>query len=178
MSMNLLSGFQLEQPHVLVGWGISEHQLLNIFTGMELRRVTDGYFVTHCESLGGLSHMLGFHFTPRVDGALLEFELFGTEYPDLETSYRVFQHHLEMTFGPATTTSAGTEGLIRMCGCFLEQEWCTACRNISDQPNTSGSREATTIPEGSGWWATTHYAVPPPLGSAFAAMEAQAQPNP
>jgi hypothetical protein len=108
--MDLLSGFQLEQPHVLVRWGISEDQLQIIFTGMELRRVTDGYFVIRCQSLGSLSHMLGFHFTPRINGTLLEFELFSTNYPDLQASYQAFQQHLEMAFGPATATSAGTEG--------------------------------------------------------------------
>jgi hypothetical protein len=108
--VDLVCGFQLEQPQVLVRWGISEDQLQIIFTGMNLRRVTNGYFVTPCKSLGGLSHMLGFHFTPRIDGTLVEFEFFGTEHPDLKTSYQAFQHHLETTFGPPTVTSGGTEG--------------------------------------------------------------------
>ena len=66
--MDLANGFQLEDPHLLVPWGLSEEQLQDLFKGLELRRVTDGYFVTRCTSLGGLSHKLGFHFTPRIDG--------------------------------------------------------------------------------------------------------------
>jgi hypothetical protein len=62
--MDLASGFQLERPHLLVRWGQSEEQLRDLFKGLELRRVTDGYFVARCTSLGGLSHDLGFHFTP------------------------------------------------------------------------------------------------------------------
>lgn len=108
--MDITSGFQLEQPQVLVCWGISENQLQELFRGQQLRRVTDGYFVTSCTSLCGLSHKVGFHFAPGISGSLAEFELFenGFEYP--EASYREFQNHLETSFGPPTDTSPGSEG--------------------------------------------------------------------
>jgi hypothetical protein len=108
--MELASGFQLERPHLLVPWGLSEERLRDLFKGLELRRVTDGYFVTRCTSLGGLSHDLGFHFTPRISGTLTEFELFQSSYASNDTSYREFQIHLETAFGIPTVTSPGTEG--------------------------------------------------------------------
>jgi hypothetical protein len=40
--VDIASGFQLEQPHVFVPWGISEEQLQNLFKGMELRPITGG----------------------------------------------------------------------------------------------------------------------------------------
>jgi hypothetical protein len=103
---DIVSGFQLEQPQVLVRWSISEKQLQDLFRIGQLRRVTNGYYVTRCTSLGGLLHDLGFHFTPSVNGTLAEFELFGNE-----VSYEEFQSHLEGTFGPPTDTSPGTEGV-------------------------------------------------------------------
>jgi hypothetical protein len=108
--MDIVSGFQLEQPQVLVRWGISEAQLQELFKNLQLRRVTNGYYVTRCTSLGGLSHDLGFHFTPSVNGTLTEFELFQTAHGGIEISYPEFQNHLEGTFGPPTATSPGTEG--------------------------------------------------------------------
>ncbi len=108
--MDVVSGFQLEQPQVLVPWSISEKELQDLFLGRELRRVTDGYFVTRCTSLCGLLHSVGFHFAPRINGTLVEFELFGNGQAYPEASYREFQIHLETTFGPPTLTSPGTEG--------------------------------------------------------------------
>lgn len=108
--MDLVRGFQLELPQLLVPWDISERQLQDLFTGMDLRRVTDGYFVGSCKTLGGLSHKLGFHFAPRTNGTLAEFEFFDNGHPDLKSSYQAFQPHLEITFGTPTLTSAGTEG--------------------------------------------------------------------
>ncbi len=81
--MNITSGYQLEQPQVLVPWGISEEQLQELFRGSELRRVKDGYFITSCTSLCGLSHNLGFRFSSR-DGALYAFDLSGNGGGSLE----------------------------------------------------------------------------------------------
>jgi len=107
--MDLSKGFQIEEPCVFVPWDTSESKFLAGFEGLQLRRVTYGYFTTHCVSLGGLSHFLGFHFWPRGDGRLLEFEFFRA-FPDLDGSYKAFQRHLEATFGQPTITTPGLEG--------------------------------------------------------------------
>jgi hypothetical protein len=105
--MNITSGYQLEQPQVLVCWGISEEQLQELFQGSELHG-TKGFFFIRCTSLCGLSHNLNFRFSPR-DGALYAFELSGNGGGSLEASYRKFQNHLEITFGPPTETAPGEE---------------------------------------------------------------------
>jgi hypothetical protein len=95
---NPREGFRIESPDAFVPWGISEGDLLAMF-GDRLKRVTDGYFVMECTSLTGLRHMLGFHFRPRINGKLTEFEFFRRSYPSLTGSFEEFQHHLELTFG-------------------------------------------------------------------------------
>jgi hypothetical protein len=111
--MNLSKGFQIEQPHVFVPWDTSETQFPDGFKGLHLRLVTHGYFTTHCTSLSGLPHELGFRFYPQ---GLAELEFFCSSCPDLPTSYDVFQRHLEETFGPPTLTSPGSGG-------FLSHTW-------------------------------------------------------
>ena len=108
--MDISKGFQIEEPNVFVRWDTPERQFQQRFAGMQVRRVTDGYFTSHCISLGGLSHELGFHFNPRNNGKLAEFEFFRSSYPDLAASYQEFQRHLEHTFGPSTLTVPGSEG--------------------------------------------------------------------
>jgi hypothetical protein len=107
--MDLSKGFQIEDPNVFVPWDTLESQFHNGFDGLHLRLVTDGYFTTHCTSLEGLSHELGFRFYPWNKGGLVEFEFF-LDSLDLAASYREFQHHLEATFGQPTITERGSEG--------------------------------------------------------------------
>jgi hypothetical protein len=108
--MDISKGFQIEQPELFIPWKVSETELQKIFGGQLLRHVTHGYFTTHCISLGGLSHELGFHFHPRGGGVLIELEFFRTSYADQAGSYQEFQQHLEKTFGQPVTTTSGTEG--------------------------------------------------------------------
>jgi len=110
--MDLSRGFQIEEPHVFVPWDTPEIQFLDGFEGLHLRLVTHGYFTTHCTSLEGLSHELGFHFRPRKNGRLVEFEFFRSSYSDLAASYQEFQRHLEATFGQPTITVPGSEGYL------------------------------------------------------------------
>jgi hypothetical protein len=109
-SPDLSRGLQLEQPNIFIPWEISEDDLRRLFQGQPLKLVTNGYFTTHCISLRGVSHELGFHFRGRDGGALLEFEFFRGSYMDLAASFQEFQQHLEETFGPPTHTESGTEG--------------------------------------------------------------------
>jgi len=108
--MNISEGFQIEQPELLIPWKLPEADLQKIFCGQSLRHVTHGYFTTHCISLGGLSHELGFHFHPRGGGVLVELEFFRTSYADQAGSYQEFQQHLEQTFGQPSTSKPGSEG--------------------------------------------------------------------
>ena len=107
--MDLSKGFQIEEPNVFVPWDTPLSQFQNGFHGLHLRLVTHGYFTTHCISLKGLSLELGFHFYPRNNGTLVEFEFFLSSL-DLAASYQRFQHHLESTFGKPTITVPGSEG--------------------------------------------------------------------
>jgi hypothetical protein len=108
--MDISSGFQIEQPNIFIPWGISEAELVKLLRESNLRRVTDGYFVIQCSSLGGLSHELGFHFDARVGGHLVELEFFESSYSYGQSSFEAFQKHLEATFGQPTSTMPGTEG--------------------------------------------------------------------
>ena len=108
--MDLSKGFQIEQPSVFVPWDTPESQFQSGFEQLRLRLVTHGYFTTHCTSLDGLSHELGFHFYPKNNGRLVEFEFFRSSSLALAASYQEFQHHLEATFGPSTITVPGSEG--------------------------------------------------------------------
>lgn len=104
--MGLDAGFQIEEPPVFVPWGVSESELRGLLPNGH--RVTDGYYVVECSSLGSLRHQLGFHFEPRVGGRLVELEFFRQEYPDLQQSYDDFQARLEATFGPPSETAPGS----------------------------------------------------------------------
>ncbi|HWB61702.1 MAG TPA: hypothetical protein VG733_19625 [Chthoniobacteraceae bacterium] len=108
--MEISKGFQIEQPELFIPWKVSEPELQRIFDGHLLCHVTHGYFTTHCVSLCGLSHELGFHFDPRRGGVLIELEFFRTSYVDLAGSYQDFQQHLETAFGQPMVTTPGPEG--------------------------------------------------------------------
>ena len=107
--MDISKGFQIEQPNLFIPWKISETELKKIFDGQLLRHITQGYFTTSCTSLNGLSHELGFHFHPRGEGVLIEFEFFRKSYLDQATSFQEFQRHLELAFGQPTTTTPSIE---------------------------------------------------------------------
>ncbi len=106
--MDLERGFQVEDPSVFVPWGIGEDEVRRLIPSAH--QVTDGYLVTEVVSLTGLRHMLGFHFDPRLNGRLVEFEFFRRSYPHQAASVHAFQRHLEATFGPPHETEAGDEG--------------------------------------------------------------------
>ncbi len=110
--MNLSEGFQIEEPDVFVSWDTSEMQFEDGFEGLHLRLVKRGYFTTHCISLRGLSHELGFHFSLAENSRLVELEFYSDSYSNLDESYQGFQRHLEATFGQPTTTVPGSEGYL------------------------------------------------------------------
>lgn len=95
-------------PDVFVPWGIGEAELQTLLPSA--RKVTRGYFTLDCVSLGGLRHMIGFHFDPRRAGRLVELEFFRASYPDQHASFANFQRHLESTFGHAERSGPGDSG--------------------------------------------------------------------
>jgi hypothetical protein len=106
--MDLSRGFQIEEPNVFVPWDTTEAQFQQTFGRLHLRQQNHGYYDTHCTALSGLSLELGFLFNWK--GQLVELQFLCRSRPDLDTSYEVFQRHLEETFGPPTLTSPGDEG--------------------------------------------------------------------
>lgn len=115
---DLSGGFQLEDPHLFVPWGITTDGLVTLVErdhSKRLKRVTDDYYTLPCTILRGLRVNLGFHFRGgktllglRLQPSrLLELEVFRDAYPDLQVSYRDFQDHLEQLFGKPTTVKAG-----------------------------------------------------------------------
>jgi hypothetical protein len=97
-------GFQIDDPHVFIKWGLTEDELIGAIGSKSLKCVTSGYYTTACTSLSGLKHKLGFHFLPRSGGRLTYFEFFREQYDDLKASFDDFQAHLEATFGLPSAT--------------------------------------------------------------------------
>lgn len=103
-------GFPIDDPPLVVPWGLTAHQLNELLRPHGLRQVTRGYHVLSCKSLGGLAHELGFHFDPSAGRHRYWLEFFRPSYPDLRQSYEEFQRHLESTFGQPTHTQSGDQG--------------------------------------------------------------------
>ena len=116
LNMNVRDGFKIDRPDTFAPWGITETALMSLLGGYGLRKVTQGYYALTCETLGGLKHELGFHFTPRKNGRLLELEFFRINYSDQAASYSEFQEYFERTFGEPSKTTPGDEG-------FPNHEW-------------------------------------------------------
>lgn len=108
--MKIGDGFQIELPQVFVPWGISESRLERLLKDYGLKKVTHGYYTISCTSLGGLRHELGFHFTPRHNGALTELEFYRNTVKDLNKSFDEFQRTFENSFGWPTTEQRGACG--------------------------------------------------------------------
>ena len=108
--MEIEKGFKIDNPNVFIPWNITEKELTELFTGNELKNVTNGYYTFPCESLNGLKCIIGFHFEPRKNGILNELEFFRAEYIDQKKSFEEFQSHFENEFGKATSKSNGNDG--------------------------------------------------------------------
>ena len=111
-------GFVIEEPSVVIPWGATEQELVEIVGAEALNHVTRGYYTVQCVALGGLRIHLGFHFQPRSGGKLWEFEVFRGDMTPLETSFAEFQAHLEAVLGPPSSTSDAD-------GEFSHYEWRT-----------------------------------------------------
>jgi hypothetical protein len=108
-TMNLRSGFEIDDPALVIPWGIKEEVLLRIGGAEGRRQVTTGYYTASCKALGGLSVEVGFHFEPRANGLLAEMEIFRKFSKPITESVEEFQKHLEATFGKPILSSPGTE---------------------------------------------------------------------
>lgn len=106
--VDLGNGLRVDEPPVVVLWGICESDLQSLL-GPALRRVTKGYWVARVRVLGGLSCNLGFHFRD-ARGGLSELEFFRDSYEDQAASFEEFQHYFEVAFGVPTEQRPGAEG--------------------------------------------------------------------
>lgn len=109
--MDLKIGFQLEDPDVMVPWSISPVELEQLIVSSSLERVTEGYYTTPVQCLGGLRCMLGFHFEPPQEGMLQELEFFRSRSSHYSQfgSFEEFQRHFEAAFGRPTRASQSSE---------------------------------------------------------------------
>jgi len=110
MRMEITKGFQIDEPHLFIPWGITEKTLLDQFNGGGLHHVTAGYYTTTCKSLSGLNCNIGFHFDPRENGRLKELEFFRNNYDNQKVSFDDFQTHFEKEFGKPNDSRKGAEG--------------------------------------------------------------------
>jgi hypothetical protein len=101
-------GFRIEEPPLTVPWGIDEDQLQRLFPN-GLRRVTNGYYVASCTSLGGRRHKLGLHFRPDEAGRLYELEFFLEDAP-VSRTFPDWQRRLVAIFGEPHTSLPGHAG--------------------------------------------------------------------
>lgn len=109
---NIESGFQIDNPHIFVRWGISEKDLEKLFMNQELKKVAKSYYTTPCKTLTGHEFELGFHFSSENKIGLTELEFFRTNYSDLKESYDEFQKYFENTFGKPSESNMGSQGYV------------------------------------------------------------------
>ena len=97
--LDISAGFPLEKPQVFVPWGIPEKKLSELLGRFGLKKITAGYYVISCVSLGGMHHELGFHFS-KARGLLNELEFFHKNHTKDDSFYfNEFQTHFESYFG-------------------------------------------------------------------------------
>ena len=108
--MDIVKGFQIEDPNVFVPWSVSQSELRELLSEHGLTHVIKGYFTITCKSMGGMEHELGFHFEPRSGDFLCELEFFRRSYSDRKKSYQEFQDHFESVFGKPNVIQPGHEG--------------------------------------------------------------------
>lgn len=108
--MDIVKGFQIEDPNVFVPWSVSQSQLRELLARHGLRHVVEGYFTITCRSMGGMEHELGFHFEPRSGDFLFELEFFRRSYSDQNILYQEFQDRFEAEFGTPDFIKPGYEG--------------------------------------------------------------------
>ena len=116
LKMDIDKGFQIDQPNIFVPWDIDEKTLTDLFKVQDLKHVTTGYYTISCISLDSLNCMIGFHFDPRSNGRLNEFEFFRMNYDNQQKSFDEFQNSFTKSFGQPTNTTNGNEG-------FNNYEW-------------------------------------------------------
>lgn len=108
--LTLSQGFRLEDPPLLIPWGLSRRQLVRLFAPYGLREINRDYYVLSCTSLCGLSHELEIRYDSCYGFSKYLLGFSSKEYSDQNQRYEGFQNHLEATFGPPTRTEPGEEG--------------------------------------------------------------------
>lgn len=101
--MDIAKGFQVDDPAVLIPWGISVQRLLDLFSSSSsskqaLRKVASEYYTFSGVALG-LYTDIGFHFERNK---LEQFELFDLTQNNLNERYNKYQSALVREFGQPT----------------------------------------------------------------------------
>ena len=112
MQADLAHGYALEQPSILVPWGLSRRQLVSVLGPHGLRKVDANNFVLSCTSLSGLHHQLLFQYDFSLGPKRYFLKLYQSNPQDIRKSYETFQLHLEMTFGRPSRSEETEDGFL------------------------------------------------------------------
>ena len=102
---DIRSGYKIDNPDIFIPWEISQSHFEALLKGHPFKKVTSNYYTIECTSLGGLNHMLGFHFELKKGSNLCHLKLlefFRKAYPDYEESFIEFQKYFTNKFGNPT----------------------------------------------------------------------------
>ncbi len=116
MQADLTHGYPLEQPSMLVPWGLSRRQLVSVLGPYGLRKVDANNFVLACTSLSGLHHQLLFQYDLDHGQKKYLLRMYQSNPQDIRESYETCQLHLEMTFGRPSRSDETEDG-------FLHHTW-------------------------------------------------------
>jgi hypothetical protein len=114
--MDIVKGFQIDEPDLFINWNIDRNGLLDVFKNYNLRKVTTDVYTSKCKCMGVLECHIGFHFN-KDGNNLSRVQFFRQDYKgSLEESFNDFQTHLEKNFGPP-------EGIIEDNNKFPRYSW-------------------------------------------------------
>ncbi|MBF0382818.1 MAG: hypothetical protein HQL69_17495 [Magnetococcales bacterium] len=105
---DLTRGFHIEEPDVMVLWETPENSLQEMLGPHGLSKVTNGYYILPCISLGGMQHILGFHFDDEGT-TINHFEFFREGWSDIAVSFMDFQIRFQEAFLKPTKTEKGSD---------------------------------------------------------------------
>lgn len=110
MTSDLEYGYPLDKPPLTVPWGLSRRELVRALSTHGLVASDKDNFVLSCTSLSGLSHQLQFRFDAVYGPKRYMLALVRPQESDVSQSFDTFQRHLEMTFGPPSSSEENDDG--------------------------------------------------------------------
>lgn len=108
---SLDEGFPLEDPPVLIPWGLSQNDLRELFDEYDLRQIALDTYEIECTAFNGLRLKLYIHFDERrYRDKKYTLSFLRVDHGNVHEDFEEFQRHLEETFGTPTTTAPGEDG--------------------------------------------------------------------